>query len=193
MSTRQNTRSFSCYTSPMTTIIAIDPGYDRCGIAILSKSDQGKEELVFSTCFVTDRGQELTERVFAVGQEVERMIAAHSPTAMAIENVYFQNNQKTIIGVSEAKGVCKYVAGCHGLATTELTPLQIKVAITGNGHATKDQVAWMVPKLIDIDLEKKKEQAGGTSKGLDDEVDAIAVGLAYFAYEKDPKGLGLAG
>lgn len=167
----------------MKTIIAIDPGYDRCGIAIISKNEN-KEELVFSTCFVTDRGQELTDRVFTVGQELERLIKKYEPAAMAIENVYFQKNQKTIIGVSEAKGVYKYVAKQHTLDVVEFTPLQIKTAITGNGHATKDQVARMVPQLIEIDMEEKTAASGGTSQGLDDEIDAIAVGLTYFAHHR---------
>ena len=162
-------------------VLAIDPGYDRCGIAILAKEGGGPEELLFSECFLTDKKQEITDRVFAIGQEVDRLVSTYKPTVLAIENVYFQKNQKTIIGVSEAKGVCKYVAKLHGMEVHELTPLQIKTAITGNGAATKDQVAWMVPKLIDIDMEEKKAQAGGVSKGLDDEIDAIAVGLAWLA------------
>lgn len=164
----------------MTTIISIDPGYDRCGIAVIKK--ENKEELLFSECFVTDRKHELTDRVFAVGQEIEHVIQKFKPTAMAIENVYFQNNQKTIIGVSEVKGVCKYVAKQFSLEVAEFTPLEIKTAITGNGRADKTQVAWMVPKLINYDPKKRTQELGGHSSGIDDEIDAIAVGLTYFAY-----------
>ncbi|MCB9808874.1 crossover junction endodeoxyribonuclease RuvC [Candidatus Nomurabacteria bacterium] len=166
----------------MTIIISIDPGYDRCGIAIIKK--EIKEELLFSECFITDREQELTDRVYAVGQEIERIIKKFKPTVMAIENVYFQNNQKTIIGVSEVKGVCKYLAKNVGLEVYEYTPLQIKTAITGNGKATKKQVAWMVPKLIAYDPAQRAKELGGASSGIDDEIDAIAVGLTYFAYQK---------
>jgi len=167
----------------MNTIISIDPGYDRCGIAILTK--ENKEELLFSECFVTDREQEITDRVFAIGEEIDRVIKKYKPTSMAIENVYFQNNAKTIIGVSEAKGVCKHVAKQNGLDVFEYTPLQIKTAITGNGRADKQQVAWMVPKLIDYDPVKRAIELGGMSSGIDDEIDAIAVGLTYFSYIKN--------
>lgn len=164
----------------MIIIISIDPGYDRCGIAVLQK--ESKEELLFAECFVTDRKQDLTDRVFAVGQEIERVIQKFKPTAMAIENVYFQNNQKTIIGVSEVKGVCKYVAKQCNLEVDEFTPLEIKTAITGNGRSDKTQIAWMVPKLIAYDPQQRARDLGGSSSGIDDEIDAIAVGLTYFAY-----------
>lgn len=163
-------------------VIAIDPGYGRIGIAIIRNPRKGKEELLFSECFSTDPKKTLGERVYDAGQEIDRLIKQHKPSVMAIENVYFEKNAKTVIGVSEAKGAFKYVAHDNGLTIFELTPPQIKTAITGNGRSSKDQVAWMVPKLIEIDMEAKIEAAGGSSKGLDDEIDAIAVGLTYCAH-----------
>ncbi len=167
-------------------IIAIDPGYDRIGIAIIEKSEATayKEVLLFSECFTTDRKKEITERIYDAGQEIERCIAEYQPDMFAIENIYFTNNQKTVIHVSEAKGAFKYIASSRGIVVREYTPLQIKVAIAGDGGASKDQIARMVPKLITVNIAEKTTHARGSSKGLDDELDAIAVGLTCCAHER---------
>lgn len=167
-------------------IIAIDPGYDRIGVAVIEKSEatNHKEVLLFSRCIVTDRKQNINERIFYAGQEIERYIDQYQPEILAIENVYFTNNQKTVIHVSEAKGVFMYIALTKGLRVCEYTPLQIKVAITGDGAAKKEQVSYMVPKLIQVNMEQKTKDAGGSSTGLDDEVDAIAIALTCSAHER---------
>jgi len=167
-------------------VLGIDPGYDRVGVAVIEKrkneSGRMKEYLIFSQCITTDRKNDLTTRIFTVGQELEKIIELFAPTHMAIENVYFQKNQKTIIGVSEAKGVCKYIGMRNELSIHEFTPLQIKVAITGQGNAEKSQVAWMIPRLITLDMDDMAQRSGGTSSGLDDELDAIAVALTALAH-----------
>ncbi len=157
-------------------IISIDPGYDRVGVAIIEKNSSEKEKLIESICVTTDKKQTLSERIFFIGQNISDLITKHSPGAMALEKLYFTNNQKTAMGVSEARGVIIYEASRNGLPIFEYTPIQIKVAVTGYGKATKNNVQSMVEKLISLP-EKKR---------LDDEVDAIAVGLTCFACERFP-------
>ena len=93
---------------------------------------------------------------------------------MVIESLFFNTNQKTALLVSEAKGMIKYIALQNKLDVFEYTPLQIKIAVTGYGRSNKEQVTLMTKKLIHI------------KKGVkyDDEYDAIAVGLTYFACNK---------
>jgi crossover junction endodeoxyribonuclease RuvC len=154
-------------------ILAIDPGYEKIGVAILEKN-LGKEVLLFSECFNTLRTESSDERLCALGKEVERVIEEYSPKCLAIEKLFFENNQKTAMRVAEARGVIIYEASRAGLSVTEFTPLQAKVAITGYGRGTKDQMKFMVEKLVHIGKKIKE----------DDEYDAIALGLTYFAYEK---------
>ena len=151
-------------------IIAIDPGYERLGIAVLEKNK--KEELVFSTCFKTSKTLSFVERLELVGREVARVIAEFEPKELAIENLFIDNNQKTAMRVAEVRGAILYQARLSGLAIAEYTPLQVKVATTGYGKATKQQVMSMVRKLI----------SGAEKKFQDDEMDAIAIGLTHFAY-----------
>lgn len=151
-------------------ILAVDPGYEKIGIAILEKNS-GKEELVFSECFKTSRKITPHERLLCLGQEIERVIGEYGPTALSIEKLFFEVNQKTAMLVSEARGAIVYEAAKAGLKIEEFTPLQVKVAVTGYGKSTKDQVEFMVKKLIKV--KKIIEE--------DDEYDAIALGLTYFA------------
>lgn len=151
-------------------IISIDPGYERLGIAILEKDK--KESLLFSECFKTKADIPFVERLELVGREVARVIAEYEPTALAIENLFIETNQKTAMRVAEVRGAILYQARLSGLQVYEYTPLQVKVAVTGYGKATKNQVVLMVKKLI----------SGAESIKQDDEMDAIAVGLTHFAH-----------
>jgi crossover junction endodeoxyribonuclease RuvC len=166
-------------------IIGIDPGFDRIGIAVIERMPgQSRENVLHTECFTTKRGDELDSRISAVAERINHIINEYGPTVMAIESLFATKNLKTVMGVSEARGVIKYIAGQNGLKIYEYTPNQIKVAITGSGAATKDQIQYMVPKLVGIDIAERSKQMGGTSTGLDDELDALAVALTCSAIEK---------
>src|ERR1035437_3226582 len=113
-------------------IIAIDPGYERMGVAIIEKIS-GKEILVYSECFKTSPKIPHEERLKLIGQEIVKLIKKHKPEAMAIETLFFKNNQKTAMHVSEARGVMLYVASVAGLVVKEFSPMAIKIAVTGYG------------------------------------------------------------
>ena len=157
-------------------ILAIDPGYEKIGIAVLEKNEKtsNKEVLLFSECFKTSRKDSSHERLCALGKEVERIITEFKPKSLAIEKLFFAENQKTAMLVSEARGVIIYEATRVGLSVREFTPLEVKVAVTGYGRSAKDQVKFMVEKLVAVNKKIKE----------DDEYDAIALGLTYFAREK---------
>ncbi len=150
-------------------IIAIDPGYERLGIAVIEKNK--KEELLFSECFKTKADLPFINRLELVGREVERVIKEFSPSSLAIENLFLITNQKTAMRVSEVRGAILYQARLSGLMVYEYTPLQIKIATTGYGRATKKQMISMVHQLISGTKEIKQ----------DDEMDAIAIGITHCA------------
>ncbi len=153
-------------------IIGIDPGYERIGIAVIEKQKTEKrDKLLYSDCFKTSPKLGLPERIHLLGAEIDLVIKKYSPSVLAIEKLYFENNQKTAMGVSEARGAIIFVAKMNNLEIMEHTPLQIKNAVTGYGKATKAQVHSMVTKLIDIPAAVKQ----------DDEIDAIATALTGLA------------
>lgn len=159
-------------------ILAIDPGFERVGIAILDKTLKPKHLLVYSTCFKTSAKIPFHERLTLIGSELEKIIKDFEPDALAIEKLYFTTNQKTVMGVSEARGVMIYTASRNNLKIFEYTPPQIKIAVTGYGKSTKDMVMSMVPKLIEM----KKDTDS------DDELDAIAIGITCLACERFSTG-----
>ena len=178
---RRNDTRRLCYNFHM-KIIAIDPGYERLGVAILEKLNRpldkarGRETLLFSDCIKTSAKIPHEERLKIIGTAISKLIEIHKPEAMAIETLFFKTNAKTAMKVSEARGVMLYEAALADLAVLEFTPLQIKVAVTGYGKSEKGQVTAMVKRLIKIPRELK----------YDDEYDAIAVGLTYFAIVHKP-------
>lgn len=152
-------------------LLAIDPGYERLGIAVIEKEPRGKEVLVYSDCFKTSAKLPHPERLTLIHEEIKRVIADYSPERMAIETLFFSNNQKTALLVAEARGVIIAAGATAGLEIFEFNPNSIKLAVTGSGASDKDQIIKMIPLLVKIQKEIKH----------DDEYDAIACGLTYFA------------
>ena len=151
-------------------VVAVDPGYDKVGVAVLEK-ENGQEKLLFSTCLKTNSAETFQERLAQLTSEFRAVAKKWKPDCVAIEKIYFNKNQKTATRVAEAKGAIIEASSSLGLKVHEYTPLEIKMATTGFGRASKKQVEEMVKKLVRID---KKIQE-------DDEYDAIACGLTCLA------------
>jgi len=154
-------------------VLGIDPGYDRMGVAIVEKQNS-KETVIFSTCLSTNAKDDFSDRLLSLGLNLEKIIKDWKPTDLSTEKLFITNNQKTATNVAEVCGMVGYVAKKAGLAITEYTPLQIKMAVTGYGKATKNQVTDMIGKLVKLDKEIR----------LDDEYDAIGIALTHLACVK---------
>jgi crossover junction endodeoxyribonuclease RuvC len=151
-------------------VLAIDPGFGRCGVAVLEGSG-ANATLTYSACIETAAGEKFSDRLLFVANEVIRLIEEYSPETIAIEELYFTNNAKTALHVAEVRGMLMYLAASRELPLVEYNPLAIKIALTGYGRATKEQVTKMVEKLVKLPPKKM----------LDDEYDAIALGLTAIA------------
>ncbi len=147
-------------------ILAIDPGYDRLGVAVL-EGNASRPILLWSNCVTPDKGAR-EDRLARVSSAITAAIKEYSPDAIAIETLFFSINKKTAFGVAEARGAILAVAGIAGLPVIECSPQRVKLAVTGHGGADKAAMARMIPMLLT--LPKKKR--------LDDELDAIAIGIA---------------
>lgn len=156
-------------------ILSIDPGYERLGIAVIEKKEGKKEELVFSKCFKTSSKDPHHQRLTEVSAEVEKIIKKYKPSILVTETLFFSKNVKTAMKVAEARGVIIERCSSNNLEIFELSPQQIKIAITGSGSGNKNQIIKMVPLLINVSKEKKN----------DDEYDAIAIGLTFFAIKNN--------
>lgn len=152
-------------------VISVDPGYDRLGVAVMELID-GTEEVIYSTCVESSKNLPLDERLKIVGNAFSELVAKYSPDTLAIETLFFNKNQKTAIGVAQARGIIIYLAKINNCQVYEFGPQEIKVAVTGYGNSDKSAVIDMVTRLV----------PSAPTKVLDDEYDAIAVGITCLAH-----------
>ena len=150
-------------------VLAIDPGYDRLGIAVI-EGNASRPTLLWSDCVLPEKGS-MEKRLAHIARAVTAAIHEYSPDALGIETLFFNANKSTALGVAEARGAVLAAAGIAGLPIIECSPQQVKLAVTGHGGADKKAVASMVPRLISLPPKKR----------LDDELDAIAVGITALA------------
>lgn len=151
-------------------VVGIDPGFDRCGVAIMEKTS-GKEKLLFSTCITTSPKTAHEDRLLFVGEELGKIIKEWKPSDMAMEKLFFNLNVRTALKVSEARGVILYEAAKANLSVSEYSPQDIKIAVTGYGRAGKDQVEGMTLRILGIKEAPK----------YDDEADAMALCITHLA------------
>jgi crossover junction endodeoxyribonuclease RuvC len=156
-----------------TRVLAFDPGYERLGVAVLERQ-KGKEVLLYSDCVRTPPTKAFEERLHLLGKTVEALIKAWKPNRVALEQVFFEKNAKTAMQIAEVRGMIAYLAARNNITVLQYAPGAVKVAITGYGRSDKGAVAAMISRLVRI------EGAGR----LDDELDAIAVGITCLASER---------
>jgi len=151
-------------------ILAIDPGYDRVGVAIL-EGDASRPILIHSECIVTNRKESQSLRLAQIAEKIQSVIKDYKPDMLAVEVLYFSVNQKTAIGVAEARGAIIAEAGRVKIPVSEIHPNSVKIAVTGYGASKKQGIIDMVKRIIKIKKTIK----------YDDEYDAIAIGITALA------------
>ncbi len=151
-------------------VVSVDPGYDRLGLAVIERKVGGKERLVFSDCCQTSADDSFVIRLHQVISFFKESIARFKPQFFAVETLFFSSNQKTAMRVAEVRGALLFAAKEAGLMIMEINPMQIKLAVTGDGKSDKAQVIKMIQLIT-----------GLAKKAKDDEYDAIAAGIAFHA------------
>jgi len=154
-------------------VLAFDPGYDRLGVAVIEKH-AGKEVLIHSECVTTSRESEMNVRLHAIGKRIEELLSEYTPDCVALEKLFFNKNQKTGIAVAEVRGIILFLGMKASCTVMEFGPQQVKIAVTGYGNSDKTSVTAMVKRLV----KDVKNDA------LDDEYDAIAVGITALAHAR---------
>lgn len=149
-------------------ILGIDPGYAIVGWGVLNY-ERGRFQPVAFDAVTTQAGTPFVERLQQIYQELSAILLQYTPDALAIEKLYFQNNQKTAIEVAEARGVILLAAQNADVPIFEYTPLQVKSAVTGFGQAGKPQVMEMTRRLLRLSQVPKP----------DDTADALAIAICH--------------
>ena len=149
-------------------VLGIDPGYAIVGWGVLDYAGNRFQPVDYGAV-CTEAGVPFERRLDDVYQGVRQVIQRTKPEALAIEKLFYQHNQTTVIGVAEARGVILLAAAQAGLPVYEFTPMQVKQAVTGYGKAMKKQVQEMTRILLHLSAVPKP----------DDTADALAMAITF--------------
>ncbi|MBR2452490.1 MAG: crossover junction endodeoxyribonuclease RuvC [Clostridia bacterium] len=149
-------------------IIGIDPGYAIVGVGCIDY-EGNRFKIVEYGAITTEAGEDMTDRLKRIYDEAVDIITRTKPDALAIEELFFQNNQKTAINVAQARGVLILAAKNSGVPVFEYTPLQVKQAVVGYGRADKKQVQQMTKAILNLSEVPKP----------DDTADALALAVCH--------------
>ena len=149
-------------------ILGIDPGYAIIGYGAVEFSG-GRYNTRGYGAIYTKAEDDFSHRLEVIFDTMTEVLNIYKPDAVSIEKLYFQNNQKTAIGVAQARGVILLSIKKYGANLYEYTPLQVKTAVTGYGQARKTQVMAMTQRLLSLkDMPKP-----------DDTADALAIAICH--------------
>lgn len=152
-------------------IIGIDPGMAIVGYSILDfNNDKDEITLVSSGSIQTSSKDSDAKRLLEIYNDIKIILNKFNPQVASIEKLFFFKNQKTVMPVSQARGVLLMALEEFNIDIFEYTPIEIKQALTGYGRATKDEVARLVKLCLNNDCKIPK---------LDDTVDSIAIGICH--------------
>jgi crossover junction endodeoxyribonuclease RuvC len=155
-------------------ILGIDPGLSLTGWGVVLKENNEKLSLVEYGCIKTKPSLSLVERLKDIHLSLQEIINRHSPDEMAIEELFFAKEARTVAAVGQARGAILVAAARENLPVFEYNPRHIKKALTGYGSADKSQIQNMVKMLLALKQVPKP----------DDSADALAIAICHLNTNK---------
>ncbi len=149
-------------------VLGVDPGSIVTGFGVVAV-ENGRMRVVSSGIARVPSGEPLPERLQHIHSAIIQQIETHRPDAVAVEDLFYAKNVKSVLKLGHARGVILLAAAQSGLPVHEYAPRAVKQSVVGSGAATKDQVASMVGRLLGLDVGAVK----------DDEADALAVAVCH--------------
>lgn len=154
-------------------VLGIDPGTARVGWAVIESKNSAVHALSYG-CITTNQTDTAGTRLMSIYTQVGKYCKTYKPDVLALEELYFATNAKTVIPVGQARGVILLVAAQKGISVVSYSPLTVKRTITGDGKADKSQMQRMVQLTLKLKEIPKP----------DDTADAIAIALTHvFSYK----------
>ena len=149
-------------------ILGIDPGTTGMGYAFLDVSRE-PPSVLDRGIIATLPGSTAAEKLLAIAEALDALIASWSPRSLAVERLYFNKNVRTAMAVAEARGIALLCAARAGLAVAEYTPGEVKLSVTGNGAADKGQVQRMLALILQNEAPVSQDNVA----------DAVAIALTH--------------
>lgn len=149
-------------------ILGIDPGYAIVGYGVVEYKNNHFTVLDYGVV-TTPAGMPFNKRLEIIYDGISEVITKHKPVSMSIEKIFYNTNAKTVIDVSQARGVLMLAAQKQALDICEYTPLQVKQSVVGYGRAEKKQVQEMTRLLLNLEKIPRP----------DDAADALALAICH--------------
>ena len=149
-------------------ILGIDPGIGTVGLGVID-TVRGKNTYVACGAITTPPNTPLSPRLDMIYNDLNELIVTFAPDAIAIEELFFSKNITTGISVAHGRGVILLSSYRSGVPVHEYTPMQVKQAVVGYGGAKKNQVIYMVQRLLNMKTPPKP----------DDAADALALAICH--------------
>ena len=131
-------------------ILGIDPGTNVMGYGVIKVEDK-KASIVTMGVIDMRKESDMYLKLGHIFQRVNGIIESYLPDEMAIEAPFFGKNVQSMLKLGRAQGVAIAAAINHSVPITEYAPMKIKMAITGTGTASKEQVAGMLQRILHLD------------------------------------------
>jgi crossover junction endodeoxyribonuclease RuvC len=161
-------------------ILGIDPGSNVLGYAFL-QTGGNKPRLVSMGILDMRKFEDQPEKLKFIFEELQKLIVIYEPNEGAIEAPFFGKNAQAMLKLGRAQGAAMTAVCCSGITIIEYSPRSVKKSVTGKGAASKEQVAAMLPHLIEGDFHHKFMDA------------TDAVGVAYCHYIQSSSAIGKSG
>ena len=149
-------------------ILGVDPGTRVTGYGILKVEGNQYRPLDFG-CIRPPASMKLTDRYLIIYKGIEELINLHKPNVLVVETQYVHRNVQSAIKLGMARGGIVIAAKLKGIGVVEYAPTQAKLAVVGNGHASKYQVQRMIQRLLNLSCVPEPEDAA----------DALALAICH--------------
>lgn len=154
-------------------ILGIDPGSYNVGYGILQIN---KRKIIAAGCdtLIVNRKTDLAHRLTEIYKGIDKIISEYKPDIAAVETIFYGKNIKSAFTLGHARGVAMLAIAQHDIQIAEYSPREVKKSVVGNGNASKEQVGYMVQKILKLNNKPKTEDAA----------DALAIALCHFNKNK---------
>lgn len=151
-------------------ILGVDPGTQLLGYGVVGVDTRSRPHYIAMGTFDLRKIDDPFDRLANIYSGISEIIEEYSPSDLAIESPFMGRNSQVILKLGRAQGAAIIAAKCKGLLVTEYAPRKAKIAICGNGAASKEQVAMMVEKTLSINIEPESLDA----------TDALAIAMCHY-------------
>ncbi|MGM9741389.1 MAG: crossover junction endodeoxyribonuclease RuvC [Candidatus Cryptobacteroides sp.] len=158
-----------------TTILGIDPGTNILGFGVI-RIENGKPHYIDMGVIDLRKEENAYAKLSRIFREIGDICDKHSPDEMALESPFYGKNAQVVLKLGRAQGAAMLAATTRGITITEYAPRKAKVAVTGNGAASKNQVSTILQRILGINIEEK----------FLDATDALAIAMCHYYQLSNP-------